>query len=226
MMDYNKTRTEAEARKQSLLVRLKEIPSEKTKLDEEIDQIKRELIGIDQILDGLAFMDSNIPPDFEPVGFTDNVRKILSETLVPLVPTQIRDALEAKGITGSTSKNLLINVHKVLERIESELDKTTTTEGKTAYKRKLPWGPGGSTPNLYDLIMGGNRPLIATPQDVANSRESGTEHPMRAVFGRPRESFGQKIGRKSSSAFYGESSDAEVRDTSHPVNKMTGPKKK
>jgi hypothetical protein len=138
MMDYNKTRTEAEAKKQTLIARLKEIPLAKKRLDEEAEQIKRELIGIDQILDGLAFMDSSLPPDFEPSGFTDNIRKILSETTVPLLPTQIRDALEMKGITGSTSKNLLINVHKVLERIESELDKTTR-EGKTAYKRKDPW---------------------------------------------------------------------------------------
>src|SRR5277367_837410 len=116
MMDYNKTRAEAERRKAELLKRQQQIPLDKQKLDGEMEQIKRQLIGIEQILDGLAFMDSDVFPDYEPTGFTDSIRKILSETNLPLVPMQIRDALEAKGITGSSSKNLLINVHKVLER--------------------------------------------------------------------------------------------------------------
>jgi len=107
MMDYGKTRTEAEAKKQVLLASQMEIPQEKKRLDEEMERIKRELIGIEQILDGLGFMDSDMPLDFEPSGFTDSIRKILSDTPTPLVPTQIRDALEAKGITGSTSKKPL-----------------------------------------------------------------------------------------------------------------------
>jgi len=142
MMDYNKTRAEAERRKAELLKRQQQIPLDKQKLDGEMEQIKRQLIGIEQILDGLAFMDSDVFPDYEPTGFTDSIRKILSETNLPLVPMQIRDALEAKGITGSSSKNLLINVHKVLERIEAELEKTTNLEGKTAYKRKAAWMMG------------------------------------------------------------------------------------
>jgi hypothetical protein len=140
MMDYNQTRTDAERRKAELLERQQQIPQEKKKLDEELEQIKRQLIGIEQIIDGLDFMDSNISPDFEPKGFTDSVRKILSETPLHLVPTQIRDALEAKGITGTTSKNLLINVHKVLERIDGELEKATSVDGKIAYKRNAAWG--------------------------------------------------------------------------------------
>jgi hypothetical protein len=138
-MDYNKTKENAQRRKADLLQRQQEIPLEKKRLDEELEKNKRELIGLDQILDGLEFMNSDIPPDFEPSGFTDIIRKLLSETTLPLVPTQIRDALEAKGITGSSSKNLLINVHKVLERIDSELEKMATADGKFAYKRKLPW---------------------------------------------------------------------------------------
>jgi hypothetical protein len=150
MMDYGKTRTEAEAKKQVLLARQKEIPQEKKRLDEEMERIKRELIGIEQILDGLGFMDSDMPLDFEPSGFTDSIRKILSDTPTPLVPTQIRDALEAKGITGSTSKNLLINVHKVLERISDELTAIKRTDRKTAYQRKTPWAS-----NAWDAVLQG-----------------------------------------------------------------------
>lgn len=165
MLDYGKIRNQAEARRQILLARQKDIPKEKQKLDEEMEQNKRELIGIEQILDGVAFMDSNIPPDFEPEGFTDNVRKILSETGIPLVPTQIRDALEAKGIQGSSSKNLLINVHKVLERIDSELTKSTTAEGKTAYARQTPWiGSAGSNAKMYGLLLKAPRPYHAPPR--------------------------------------------------------------
>lgn len=153
MVDYERLRIEVGARKQNLLTRQIDIPKEKQKLDAEFEANKRELIGLDQILDGLAFMDGSVPLDFEPAGFTDNVRKILSETSVPLVPTQIRDALQAKGIEGSSSKNLLINVHKVLERIDSELEKSTTPEGKTAYKRTQPWVSASSN-NLATWVAG------------------------------------------------------------------------
>jgi hypothetical protein len=138
-MDYGKTKDNAQRRKADLLQRQQQIPLEKKRLDEELEKNKRELIGLDQILDGLDFMNSDIPPDFEPTGFTDNIRQILSETTVPLVPTQIRDALQARGITGSSPKNLLINVHKVLERIDTELKESTTPDGKTAYTRTTPW---------------------------------------------------------------------------------------
>jgi hypothetical protein len=205
MMDYDRIRTEAGARKQTLLARQKDIPKEKQKLDEEMEQIKRELIGIDQILDGVAFMDSSIPTDFEPEGFTDNVRKILSETTLPLVPTQIRDALEAKGIMGSSSKNLLINVHKVLERIDSELDKTQTAEGKTAYKRKIAWtvprlaalaGLSGDTSldpliGLYGLsapgkLAGAKLPTGANTRTLADlAGNESSNHPLRKLAEKP-----------------------------------------
>ena len=141
MMDYAKTREEAKGRKQQLTLRALAIVEEKKKLDSEVEKIKRELIGLDQILDGVEFMTSEVPPDLEPSGFTDKIRKILSETSVPLVPTQIRDALEASGTTGSSSRNLLISVHTVLERIKSELEGSTTSDGKTAYKRNVAWTP-------------------------------------------------------------------------------------
>lgn len=140
MMDHNRTRAEVERRKAELLGRQEQIPQEIRKLSDEMEFNKRQLIGIEQILEGLSFMDSDTPYVPESFGLTDSVRQILSDTTVPLVPTQIRDALEAKGIMGSTSKNLLINVHKVVERIEDELIKSTR-DGKTAYKRKEAWSP-------------------------------------------------------------------------------------
>jgi hypothetical protein len=132
VLDYNKTKEDAECRKNELRERLKQIPEEYAMLDREADAIKRELIGLDQILDGLDFATSDSPADFEPTGFTDKIRKILSETAIPLLPTQIRDKLEEAGVTGSSSKNLLISVHTVLGRIVGELD-TLERDGKQAY---------------------------------------------------------------------------------------------
>jgi hypothetical protein len=139
MMDYNKTREDANRRRTELIERKQKIKEEKQKLADEEEQNKRELIGIEQILDGLDFVSGDILPELEPTGFTDSIRKILSETSMPLVPTQIRDALQQRGITGSSAKNLLINVHKVLERIADELEESTAADGKTAYKRTTPW---------------------------------------------------------------------------------------
>jgi hypothetical protein len=185
MMDYSKTRTEAEARKQILLARQQEIPREKQKLDEEMEQIKRELIGIEQILDGLGFMDSDVRVEFEPSGFTDSVRKILSETMVPLVPTQIRDALEAKGMTGSTSKNLLINVHKVLERISDELKPTKRADGKTAYQRKVPWVVNPWNAALLGMSATGPNDLPRLQDLVDFSKKTkdvlSSDHPVRQL---------------------------------------------
>jgi len=136
MMDYNKTRDDAIRRKTEVIERQQKIKEEQKKLKDEAEQNQRELIGLDQILEGLDFVESDLLPDSEPTGFTDNIRKILTETTVPLVPTQIRDSLQARGIAGSSPKNLLINVHKVLERIEPELISTATPDGKTAFKHK------------------------------------------------------------------------------------------
>jgi hypothetical protein len=203
MMDYDRIRSEAGARKQTLLARQTDIPKEKQKLDEEMERIKRELIGIDQILDGLAFMESDIAPDFEPTGFTENIRKILSETPVPLVPTQIRDALEAKGITGSTSKNLLINVHKVLERISDELEQTKRADGKIGYKRSGHWDPFPRLSALAELsglsnpgaLYGG----IETASEENNplSRIARKNHPLREAL------VGKKSGMPPPPKFYG-----------------------
>lgn len=140
-MNWNsdQIRQDAERRKQELHARLAQIPIEKKKLEDEVQTIKRELIGLDQVIDGLDVMTTGPIPTPEPAGFTDKIRKLLSETPVALTPVQIRDALEQGNVTASSSKNLLISVHTVLERIDSELDKIKRADGKTAYKRKAPW---------------------------------------------------------------------------------------
>lgn len=136
-MDYNKTREDAAKRKQELITRQEQIRTDKSKLDHEMEQIKLELIGLDQILEGLEYMESGPPPDLEPVGFTDKIKHILQTTNVHLLPTQIRDALMNLGETGSSMKNLLIAVHSILARLEPFLA-TKEVSGKTAYKWKEP----------------------------------------------------------------------------------------
>ncbi len=136
MFDYEKTRENALRRQQEIAARQKEIATQKRQLDDEASQLHKESVGLEQIIEGVDFMSNDIPPDLEERGFTDQIRGILSMTNSHLVPTQIRDALMNAGVTGSSPKNLLISVHTVLGRIADELDMITTTEGKTAYKRK------------------------------------------------------------------------------------------
>ena len=152
MIDYDKTREEATTRKVELLARQLKIKEETGRLNEEAEQNRRELIGLDQILDGLDFVSSDEHMDSEPIGFTDSIRKLLTETPIPLAPTQIRDSLQARGIVGSTPKNLLINVHKVLERIEPELVSSTTTDGKTGYKHRAALVRSGTQAPADDLL--------------------------------------------------------------------------
>jgi hypothetical protein len=173
-MDYDKIRDSANQRRAELLQRQLQIAEENKKRTEEEEQNKRELIGLDQILDGLDFVSGDILPELEPIGFTDNIRKILADTSVPLIPTQIRDSLQARGVSGSSSKNLLINVHKVLERIEPELVRTTTSDGKIAYKHKsAPGLPSNQTP-VVDLVAALKKSLAemekATPESVRAQR--------------------------------------------------------
>ena len=158
MLDYAKTREDALRRQQELVARQKEIAAQKHQIEEELTQIKKEMIGLEQIIDGLDFMSNDIPPDLEERGFTDQVRGILSMTNSHLVPTQIRDALMSAGVTGSSPKNLLISVHTVLGRIADELDTITTTEGKTAYKRKP-----SRTRKTFGQRIGEVSPAVQTP---------------------------------------------------------------
>lgn len=137
-MDINKTREEVDKERETLITRLEQIFAQREQLQSEEDQIMRQLSGLDQITEGLDFMSGSTGlPDLEPVGFTDRIRKILSETKEPLLPTQIRELLVAQGQTASSAKNLLINVHTVLSRIESEIKKVKIA-GKIAYISKNP----------------------------------------------------------------------------------------
>ena len=150
MMDYDKTRTDAVARKESLQSRQQDIAKEHKRLDDELEEVRRELIGLDQIIEGLDVVTTQNPPDLEAPGLSEHIRKTLQQTSVHLLPTQIRDACLAVGIKGSSMKNLLISVHNVLTRMEPSLD-TAQIEGKTAYKWKV------STISLADMV-GTNMP--------------------------------------------------------------------
>ncbi len=65
----------------------------------------------------------------------DHIRRMLQQTTIHLLPTQIRDSLIAAGVTGSSPKNLLIGVHNVLSRLEPFLE-TSEINGRTAYRWK------------------------------------------------------------------------------------------
>lgn len=216
-MNWNsdQIREDAKQRRQELHGRLAQIPIEKQKLDDEVQTIKRELIGLDQVLDGLDVMTSGPVPTPEPAGFTDKIRKLLSETSVPLVPTQIRDALEQAGVTASSSKNLLINVHTVIERIDDELEKLKRPDGKIAYRRTAAWLDNVLTAR----ILGSNTFASIFADRASNTRtlaalagSPGTALPNIEDVARAAEQkkhaavdemVRQAVGRKKNPAFYG-----------------------
>ncbi|MGA7474722.1 MAG: hypothetical protein WB616_05870 [Candidatus Sulfotelmatobacter sp.] len=104
-------------------------------INEERAALQRELAAIDQILEGLDIYQSDAPLEGEASGVSDHVRRLLQQTPVPLLPTQIREALTAIGITGSSRKNLLISVHNVLSRLDRYLE-TTEINNRPAYRWK------------------------------------------------------------------------------------------
>ena len=135
MMDYEKSKADALQETARLTERQKQIVQEKTRLDAELMSIQRQLIGLEQIIDGLDVATLQTPPDEEPVGFTDHIRSLLQNTSIHLLPTQIRDSCLNAGFKGSSLKNLLISVHNVLHRVHEHLDEKQI-DGKTAYKWK------------------------------------------------------------------------------------------
>ncbi|MGA2459728.1 MAG: hypothetical protein ABSF85_19355, partial [Terriglobales bacterium] len=105
-MDYARTRLDALQRRQELTERLTKILKERVNLETEEEKKKRELAAIDQILEGLDLNESDAPLEGEPSGMADHIRRMLQQTPVHLLPTQIREALIAVGVTGSSPKNL------------------------------------------------------------------------------------------------------------------------
>jgi len=105
---------------------------DKERLDRENGEIERELIGLDRVLEGLEFLSTDVPPEIEEPGFTEEIRKLLQRANTPLTAVEIRDALLALGIKPSSAKNLLISVHTILGRLKSDL-KESDKDGKPSY---------------------------------------------------------------------------------------------
>lgn len=109
--------------------------------------VEKQMTGWREIIESLQFLaqqederSKELPPveplpDLEPLGLTDAIRTVLREHRFPMGATDVRDALEARGIAGSSSKNLLINVHTVLKRLrKADEVHETTKDGQTTYK--------------------------------------------------------------------------------------------
>src|SRR5258708_35514062 len=74
-------------------------------------------------------------PGYVPKGLTEEIKVIMTLTTVHLDAMQIRESLIVRGVTYTSPRNLLINVHTVLGRIKDELD-VIERDGKPAYKAK------------------------------------------------------------------------------------------
>jgi hypothetical protein len=159
-VNYAQSQKEVLENRDQLLRRRQQIAEEKERLDRENGEIERQLVGLDYMLDGLEFLSTDRPPELETPGFTEQVRKLLQQTLEPLTATDIRDRLIAADVKHTSPKNLLISVHTVLGRIKPDL-REFERMGKPAYKwkrrfrvtrkRRLQWGgerndAGGGAP--------------------------------------------------------------------------------
>lgn len=134
-------------------------------------------------LSGREHLELTPPPGYVPQGLTEEIRTILGLTTVHLTPTQIRDSLIERGFKGSGSspKNLLINVHTVLSRLwdARELD-IVERDGKPAYKKKRvgmeppPEPPLAQLENLSTLDP---RHHIHNPPPLVNVTEGASFKP-------------------------------------------------
>jgi hypothetical protein len=139
-MDYEKVKQDASKRRQELSTRLEQIQNERARLSEESQKIQRELTGLDELLESIEYMSgSDLPPDLEPLGFSDQIRGIYQRATEPLTPVEIRDQLLQKGVTGSSARNLLISIHTVITR-EGEKGnlESAQKDGKNAHVWKGP----------------------------------------------------------------------------------------
>jgi hypothetical protein len=135
---------------------LHEAQAELQKLDERRAALLR-LIESLRVVSGDEAYELTPPPGYVPMGLTDEIRKILEITKVYLEPVQIRDSLVQRGVQHSSPRNLLINVHTVLDRIEKELDKFEK-DGKTTYRMKDVYRSGMRGMDSYPAVSLGDIP--------------------------------------------------------------------
>jgi len=134
-MDYAKTLIDAQEK-------LKQLSVQRDALDREIEALLHIIEGAQIATKDPSYWDPDNPgwvpkksPDSEPIGVTDGIRKILYRSGEAMLPTEIRDALVAMGIEGSSRKNLLIHVHKALGRMhDSDELAQVPRDGKMAYR--------------------------------------------------------------------------------------------
>jgi len=131
-------------------------------------EVQREMIGIDNALEAMDFVkqedDVEYVENTEAPGFTEQIKQILVQSNMPLLPTQIRDALLTAGHKGSSLKNMLISVHAVLRRLEPFLEEAQI-DGRRAYRwAKIGRAFASESPNRYGHLY---HALSATPTEPA-----------------------------------------------------------
>jgi hypothetical protein len=164
-MDYEQTLEEAQKK-------LNDLITSRDAIDHEIEALVHIIEGAKIAVQDPSYWDPDNPKTLaerEPTGFTDSVRTILRRSRVPLLPTEIRDALEAYGIEGSSPKNLLIHVHKVLGRLVDGYEiEQIPRDGKMTYR----W--------LSELMRG-----FRAAVDVATLRGFGPDDKAKPIKRRP-----------------------------------------
>jgi hypothetical protein len=137
-MDYfQKSQHEIEQHKLRLRQRLQQVSLEVSRLEQESNDVKRQLRALDQMYAGtemgIGRLDSAMKTS---PGLTEYVRSLMANSEVPLTAKQIHDSCVSAGITGKSRRNQLIAVHTVLKRLNLTV-RTAYLDGRPT-KQYLP----------------------------------------------------------------------------------------
>ena len=132
-MDYQKTLEDVQNRRRDLLVKMFELHQQRDRIDEELAKLDVEVRALDQMraVTEIAAGRREEPAPRVP-GLTEHVRKVLSETQLPLTAIEIRDSCQRAGIKAISKRNLLMAVYTTLKRMHSEI-KTSDRNGRQAF---------------------------------------------------------------------------------------------
>jgi hypothetical protein len=123
---------------QALVTKRSQLSAQLNRIEEELGTVEQMFIKLVRVRGAVEILvgGSELPAS-PAASLTEHVRKLVRESAVPLLATQIRDSCEAAGIKASSRKNLLIQVHTILKRMESDVRKVKIDKNRVAYLSRV-----------------------------------------------------------------------------------------
>jgi hypothetical protein len=154
MDEYRQLLTDARNRR-------RELTDKRNSLVKQVEEIDRQILGLNQAVEGYEFILGETSPvipmvsvDRATVGFTEAIRKIFNASgISPLFPTDIRDRLSKAGYENTSEKVLLIHVHNVIDRLlKSEEIERVEIDGRSAYRRRSNYAMDPVPPPPFGIL--------------------------------------------------------------------------